>query len=48
MLNIPLKDYLRETRIFNTRLAWAGVGVALLTLILPVRIAYLQVVDYRH
>jgi penicillin-binding protein 2 len=48
MLNIPLKDYLRETRIFNTRLAWAGVGVTLLTLILPVRIAYLQVVDYRH
>jgi penicillin-binding protein 2 len=48
MLNIPLKDYLRETRIFNSRLGWSVVGVALLTLLLLVRIVYLQVIDYRH
>ena len=48
MLNIPLKDYLRETRIVNTRLGWASIGVMLLTLVLLVRIVYLQVVDYRH
>jgi penicillin-binding protein 2 len=48
MLNIPLKDYLRETRIFNTRLGWAAVTVSILTAILLARIVYLQVFDYRH
>ncbi|HEX7043338.1 MAG TPA: penicillin-binding protein 2 [Burkholderiales bacterium] len=48
MLNIPLKDYLRETRIFNTRLGWAGVGVVLLVLVLLVRIVWLQVIEHRH
>jgi penicillin-binding protein 2 len=48
MLNIPIKDYLRETRIFNTRLGWAAVGVAVLTVTLLTRIVYLQVFDYRH
>jgi penicillin-binding protein 2 len=48
VLNIPLKDYLRETRIFNSRLGWAAVGVSLLTFLLLVRIVYLQVIDYRH
>lgn len=48
MLNIPLKDYLRETRIFNTRLGWAGIGIAALTLVLLVRIVYLQVIAYPH
>ena len=48
MLNIPLKDYLRETRIFNTRLGWAAIGVLVFTAILLARIVYLQVFDYRH
>src|SRR5690606_21911578 len=40
--------YLRETRIFNTRLGWAGIGVALLVLVLLVRIVWLQVIEHRH
>lgn len=48
MLNIPLKDYLRETRIFNTRLGAAGVVVATLTLLLLARLAYVQVIEHRH
>ena len=48
MLNIPLKDYLRETRIFNARLGMASIGIVVLTLVLLVRIVYLQVIDYRH
>src|SRR5581483_7614754 len=48
MLNIPLKDYLRETRIFNARLGVAGVIVVVLTFILLARLVYLQVIDYRH
>lgn len=48
MLNIPIKDYLRETRIFNTRLGIAGAAVVVLTAVLLVRLVYLQVVDHRH
>lgn len=48
MLNIPLKDYLRETRIFNERIAVAGTIVVVLTAILLIRLVYLQVIDYRH
>lgn len=48
MLNIPLKDYLRETRLYNARLAVAaGIALALL-LLLVARLAYLQVINYRH
>ena len=48
MLNIPLKDYLRETRLYNARLAVAA-GIALvLILLLLVRLTYLQVINYRH
>jgi len=48
MLNIPLKDYFRETRLFNARLTAAAVLVLGLTLILLVRLVYLQVVSHRH
>ncbi|MFL6647269.1 MAG: penicillin-binding protein 2, partial [Sulfurifustaceae bacterium] len=48
MLNIPLKDYLRETRIFNERIAVTGTIVVVLTAILLIRLVYLQVIDYRH
>src|SRR5690606_3560591 len=48
MLNIPLKDYLRETRIFNTRLGAAGTVVAAMTLLLLARLVYVQVIEHRH
>ena len=48
MLNIPIKDYFRETRLFNSRLSVAAVGVLVLTLVLLVRLVYLQVVSHRH
>ncbi|MBI3897390.1 MAG: penicillin-binding protein 2 [Gammaproteobacteria bacterium] len=48
MLNIPLKDYLRETRIFNARLGVAAVLVIILTVLLLIRLTYLQVINYRH
>lgn len=48
MLNIPLKDYLRETRVFNSRLGIASLVVVVLTGLLLLRIVYLQVIDHRH
>ena len=48
MLNIPLKDYLRETRVYNARLGVAA-GIALvLLMLLVVRSVYLQIINYRH
>ena len=48
MLNIPLKDYLRESRVFNTRLGWAAALITVLTLLLLARIVYLQVINHGH
>lgn len=48
MLKIPLKDYLRETRIFNARLTFAAFIVLALTLLLLIRLVYLQVINHRH
>lgn len=48
MLNIPLKDYLRETRLFRARLGFAVALVVVLTLFLLARLVYLQVIDHRH
>lgn len=48
MLNIPLKDYLRETRLCNARLGFAAAVALALTVALLLRLAYLQVVNYRH
>ncbi|MFQ5755735.1 MAG: penicillin-binding protein 2 [Acidiferrobacterales bacterium] len=48
MLDIPLKDYFRETRLFDSRLSIAAVIVLLLTLALLARLVYLQVISYRH
>jgi penicillin-binding protein 2 len=48
MLDIPLKDYFRETRLFDSRLSIATVIVLLLTLTLLARLVYLQVINYRH
>jgi len=48
MLNIPLKDYFRETRIFSTRLMFVAIGVALLISLLALRLIYLQTFAHRH
>lgn len=48
MLNIPLKDHFRETRLFDSRLSITAVIVLLLTLALLARLVYLQVISYRH
>ncbi len=48
MLDIPIKDYFRETRLFSSRLSIALACVSLLTLALVVRLVYLQIISYRH
>jgi penicillin-binding protein 2 len=48
MLHIPLKDYFRETRIFNSRLIIAAVGALVLVVVLLLRLLWLQVVAHRH
>lgn len=48
MLNIPIKDHFRETRLFNTRMMVVGVIVLVLILTLFLRLTYLQVFAYRH
>lgn len=48
MLDIPIKDYFRETRLFNSRLSLAVVVVLLLTVALLARLVYLQIINYRH
>jgi penicillin-binding protein 2 len=48
MLNIPLKDYFRESRLFNLRLTVAAVLVLVLVLVLLLRLVYLQVVSHRY
>ncbi len=48
MLNIPLKDYFRETRIFNNRVIVVAVAIAALSLLLAVRLVWLQIFSHRH
>jgi penicillin-binding protein 2 len=48
MLNIPLKDYFRETRVFGTRLMIVAIGVAVLVTLLALRLIYLQTFAHRH
>lgn len=48
MLNIPLKDYFRETRIFNNRVLIVAVAIAILGLLLVLRLVWLQVFSHRH
>ncbi|OGI44677.1 MAG: penicillin-binding protein 2 [Candidatus Muproteobacteria bacterium RBG_16_64_11] len=43
-----IKDYLRESRLFNLRVGVSLALVAFLALILFVRLVYLQVVSHRH
>ncbi|MDH3513396.1 MAG: penicillin-binding protein 2 [Gammaproteobacteria bacterium] len=48
MLNIPIKDHFRESRLFNTRLTVIGSVVLVLILALFFRLVYLQVFAHRH
>ena len=48
MLDIPLRDYFRETRLFNRRVLVVVLGVAVLTVLLLARLVYLQVINYSH
>ena len=48
MSEIYLKDYLRETRLFNARISVIALIVGILVFTLFVRLAYLQLVNYRH
>src|SRR3989344_3687023 len=48
MLNIPIKDQFRESRLFNARLTVVGAIVLALILALFLRLAYLQIFAYRH
>ena len=48
MLNIPIKDQFRESRLFNARLSVVGVIVVTLILALLLRLAYLQIFAHRH
>ena len=48
MLNIPIKDQFRESRLFNARLSVVGVLVTVLVIALLLRLAYLQVFAHRH
>src|SRR3989344_1496516 len=48
MLNIPLKNHFRETRLFNARISVIGILVVVLVLTLLLRLAYLQIFAHRH
>lgn len=48
MLNIPIKDHFRETRLFNARLSVIGFIVVMLILAVVLRLAYLQIFAHRH
>ena len=48
MLNIPIKDQFRESRLYNARLTVVGAIVLVLILALFLRLIYLQVFAHRH
>src|SRR6185295_15021529 len=48
MLNIPLKDHFRQTRIFNARLSIAAGVLLFLALLLALRLSYLQLLSHGH
>ena len=48
MLNIPIKDQFRESRLFNARLMVVGAIVLALILALFLRLFYLQIFAHRH
>jgi penicillin-binding protein 2 len=48
MLDIPIKDHFRETRIFAQRITVAAAIVVLLSLTLFSRLIYLQIISHSH
>ena len=48
MSHITIKDYLRESRLFNQRAMTAAIGVFLLLILLVVRLVDLQVIKHQH
>jgi len=48
MLNIPLKDHFRQTRIFTARLSVAAGVLMFLALMLALRLSYLQLLSHGH
>ena len=48
MLDIPIKDHFRETRIFAQRITVAAAVVVLLSLTLFSRLIYLQIISHSH
>ncbi len=48
MLNIPLRDYFRETRIFNSRLMIVAGAIGLLVIVILFRLIYLQLINQHH
>ena len=48
MKRIAIKDYLRESRLFNLRVAIGLALVSVMVLILFARLVYLQIVSHRH
>jgi penicillin-binding protein 2 len=48
MLNIPLKDHFRQTRVFNARLSIAASILLGLALLLALRLGYLQLFAHSH
>ena len=43
-----IRDHLRESRLFGTRLSVVAIAVVALVAILVLRLAYLQIINYRH
>lgn len=48
MKRIAIKDYLRESRLFNLRVAIGLAFIGVLVLVLFARLVYLQIVSHRH
>jgi penicillin-binding protein 2 len=48
MRDIPIKDYLRDSRVFNTRILIAGVLILVFTFLLFLRLVHLQVISHKY
>jgi penicillin-binding protein 2 len=48
MANSEIRDHLRESRLFGTRITVVGVTVLALMALLLIRLTYLQIINYRH
>ena len=45
---VAIKDYLRESRVTNSRIVIAGVAIVVLVLLLFIRLVYLQIFSHRY